>query len=426
MRIGKKSKITLGILVFVFAVALFQVQTMITEKSHTLASSYTAQHTTLDIHRGALTMVVGADGFHVKGFFTLIVLVCVFIFAVYLINKFMKKSRLLRIAVKKVVGGVITLFLVMSILFVLVHIVPGGDPVDRIFFFADEQEKEYLRDSWGLNKPVAHQYYIYMTRLFTFNFELFEGMEHDAFNVILFLLPFTLLLFGTATIISYVTGTLMGVFLLTGKKSKWRSSVVYAFIGFYVFPSFVLAIFFKNWFVFTYYIFPPVSIAVVRENVWMLYANLFNMPWSYLEMIKILLPEMVLPLIILVLVGIARPLLLMRDHMAVTLGEPHILTAKAKGLKERTIRFRHVARCALLPLVNDASINLVYIFGGGILIEYVFKWPGIGYVLFESMKVLNYPIISVAVFVLTVVLIVSMAVADLVSAYLDPRIGVVK
>ena len=357
--------------------------------------------------------------------YAVVLVLFVLIVVAYSLNRLMKKLRLVRIVVRKALGGIVTLILVMSMLFILLNAVPGGDPVDRMFPWAG-QAKESIRQYWGLDEPLQYQYVIYMKRVFTLNFAPFEGMPHDAFDVIFYLLPFTLLLFGTATLLSYILGTLMGITLLTGKKSRWRSSVVLVFIGFYVFPSFVMAIFFKSWLVFKYYVFPPVSIAVIEDNVWSLYYTLFQQPLSYTEMIRILLPEMVLPLIVLVLVGIARPLLLMRDHMALTLGEPHVMTARAKGLKERTIRFRHVARCALLPLMNDASINLVYIFGGGILIEYVFKWPGIGYVLFESMKVLNYPIISAAIFVLACVLVVSMIIADVVSAYLDPRIGVVQ
>lgn len=353
---------------------------------------------------------------------------CAVITAAFLFIKYAGRLWLLRFAAKKTVAGLITIFLVMSMLFLLLHAVPGGDPVDRIYLHGNPVLKERIRTYWGMDKPLFYQYILYMKKAFTFNFELWPNAM-NASHVILYVLPFTILLFGTATLLSYFLGALLGSVLLSGKKSRWRSSVVYTFILFYVLPAFVLGIFFKNWFVFKWYIFPPVSISVIKGyTIWGIYENVAVMhaTYTYTALFKTLLPEMVLPLIVLVLVGVARPLLLMRDHMAITLGEPHVVTARAKGLKERAIRFRHVARNALLPLVNDASVNLVYIFGGGILIEYVFKWPGVGYVLFEGLKVLSIPLISAAIFVLTCVLVVSMITADLVSAYLDPRIGVVK
>lgn len=373
--------------------------------------------------------VEGLTGeFTVKGLGTLIIVIGALIAGTYFLIRFMKKSRLLRIAVKKVIAGFITIVLVMTMLFVLLRTVPGGDAVDRMYPFIQEVYKERVRTYWGLDKPIFYQYYLFMKKTFTFNFEVLPNWI-NASDVILYVLPFTLLLFGTAAVISYVVGALLGISLLSGKGSKWRSSVVYAFIVFYILPSFVLAIFFKSWFVFKWYIFPPVSVSIAKGGaIWDIYGNVYTMKTTmiYTDVVKTLLPEMVLPLIVLVLVGIARPLLLMRDHMALTLGEPHVVTARAKGLTQRAIRFKHVARCALLPLVNDASINLVYIFGGGILIEYVFKWPGVGYILFESLKILNVPLISAAIFILTCILVVSMIVADVVSAYLDPRIGVVQ
>ncbi|MBU7016299.1 MAG: ABC transporter permease [Theionarchaea archaeon] len=366
--------------------------------------------------------------FRVKGFGILVLVGCAFIIAAYFLNRYMKKWRLLRIAVKKIAAGLITLFLVMTMLFVLLHAVPGGDPVDRLLPFSDQVFKDRIRAYWGYDKPILYQYAVYMKKVFTFNFEILPGWA-NASDVIMYVLPITILLFGTATLISYGLGTLLGIFLLSGKESKWRSSVVYGFLVFYVFPSFVLAIFFKSWFVFKFYVFPPVSISIAKGgDLWSIYGNVYTLMTTadYTDIVKTLLPEMALPLIVLVLVGIARPLLLMRDHMALTLGEPHVVTARAKGLSQRTIRFNHVARCALLPLINDASINLVYIFGGGILIEYVFKWPGVGYILFEALKMLNVPLISAAIFMLACILVVSMVVADVVSAYLDPRIGVVQ
>lgn len=346
-----------------------------------------------------------------------------------LLSQYMRKSRMLQIAVKKVIGGVFTLFLVTSMLFFLLHAVPGGDPVDRLFPFTPQEFKEPIREEWGLNEPLIYQYATYMRKVFTLNLELFPGAEGtNAFGPILFILPLTLLLFGTAALLSYLFGTILGIVLLSSKRSRWRSGVTYTFIGFYILPAFVLGIFFKSWLVFKVQVFPPVSVAVMKGTYafpYTLYYGISTIYMSYTELIRVLLPEMVLPLIVLVLVGIARPLLLMRDQMTITLGEPHILTARAKGLTEKTIRFKHVARCALLPLVNDASINLVYIFGGGILIEYVFSWPGVGLVLFEALKKLNYPFISACIFILTCVLVVSMIAADLLSAYLDPRIGVV-
>lgn len=109
--------------------------------------------------------------------------------------------------------------------------------------------------------------------------------------------------------------------------------------------------------------------------------------------------------------------------MTLMLDEPFVLTARAKGLTEGAVLSEHVARCALLPLMSDASINIALIFSGGILIEYIFSWPGIGTQLFNALRLLYYPTIAAAIFLLTLLLLISMVIVDVINVYLDPRVS---
>lgn len=326
----------------------------------------------------------------------------------------MKKSKIPIFLAKKVIGAVITIFLVMSILFVLLHSVAGGDMVTRLHPFASAEDKAQLRELWGLDKPLFEQYIIFMKKVFTLDYRLTPDQETTSMDELLFYFPYTVLLFGTATITAYIIGILLGMRLLTWRRTWLKAFVSGISIFFYSVPAFVLAISFKNWLVFKYQIFPPV--------------NIFNREASTLlehfGNIELLLPAMVLPLIVLVLIGLARPLLLLRDHMTTLLDEPFVLTARAKGLTENTVLSEHVARCAILPLMSDCSINLALIFSGGILIEYIFSWPGIGTQLFNALRVLYYPTIAAAIFLLTLLLLFSMVIVDLLNAYLDPRVSV--
>ena len=325
----------------------------------------------------------------------------------------MKHIKTLTFFTKKVIGAVITIFLVMSILFVLLHSVAGGDMVTRLHPFASAQEKAQLRELWGLDKPLFQQYVVFMKKVFTLDYRLTQGQQTTSMDTLLFFLPYTVLLFGTATITSYIIGIFLGMKLLSWRNNQLKGFVSGISIVLYSIPAFVLAISSKNWLIFRYQVFPPV--------------NIFNAEAStvleHLENIQMLLPSMVLPLTILVLVGLARPLLLLRDHMALLVDEPFVMTARAKGLSESTVLSEHVARCALLPLMSDCSINLALIFSGGILIEYIFSWPGIGTQLFSALRNLYYPTIAAAIFLLTVLLLISMVIVDLLNAYLDPRVG---
>ncbi len=332
----------------------------------------------------------------------------------------MKRSRIPLFLIKKAIGSVITIFLVMSILFVLLHSVPGGDIATRMAPFAGAEEKAHIRELWGLDKPLHQQYLVYIKKVFTLDYRLAEDQETDAMDMVLFFLPYTVLLFGTATVLSYLVGTYLGMMLLS-EKGKMKKIVSGTSVVLYAIPAFVLAIYLRTWFVFRYAIFPPVDIRLTDLGG-TLALDLGGALLTDLEAFGTLLLAMMLPLIVLVLVGLARPLFLLKDQMAQIAEEPFVMTARAKGLSESRIRSRHLARCALLPLLNDASINMALIISGGILIEYVFNWPGIGLVLLSALKVLYYPTISAAIFLLAVIMLVSMTIMDLVNAYLDPRV----
>lgn len=327
------------------------------------------------------------------------------------------KSGILLFVGKKAVGGIITIFLVMSVLFLLVHSVPGGDPVTRMFPFSGGETKELLRERWGLNEPLYVQYFIYIKSVFTLNFELFDVQDKDVMEILLTLFPYTLMLFGTATVLSYLIGTFLGIRILSKESNSLKTAVTGIATFFYAVPAFVLAIFVKNWLVFRFQIFPPGTTSVRFVVFYELAEAAEN-----IESLPSMIPEMMPALIVLVLVGLARPLLLLGDHMSLLVNEPFVLTARAKGLSETAVLSRHVARCALLPLLNDASVNLAYIVSGGIIIEYIFNWPGIGTVLFGALKLMYYPIIFGSIFLLAIILIIFMVIADILNAYLDPRV----
>lgn len=325
----------------------------------------------------------------------------------------MERYSILIFLTKKVAGAIITIFLVMSILFVLLHTVSGGDMVVRMHPFASAQEKAQLRHLWGLDRPLFEQYIIFMRKVFTLDYRLTENEETTSLDVLLFFLPYTVMLFGTAAVVSYFIGIFLGIKLVT-LKNKWLKALISGIaIALYSVPAFVLGISFRNWFVFRNQIFPPVS--MFNEDASTLFEHLHNM--------RMLLPAMALPLIILIMVGLARPLLLLKENMVLLVDEPFVSTARAKGLKEEDILSEHVARCALLPLMSDASINLALIFSGGVLIEYIFSWPGIGTELFKALRLLYYPTIAAAIFLLTLLLLISLIIVDILNAYLDPRVS---
>jgi peptide/nickel transport system permease protein len=134
--------------------------------------------------------------------------------------------------------------------------------------------------------------------------------------------------------------------------------------------------------------------------------------------------HLVLPTIVLGTLGMAQYMRQMRSEMIETLSQDYIRTARAKGLSERRIVFRHALGNAINPLVTLFGLSLAYLLAGALLTEYVFTWPGLGTLVFEALRDKDEPLVMAAVTMLVVMLVVGNLIADLLLAVIDPRIRV--
>ena len=124
----------------------------------------------------------------------------------------------------------------------------------------------------------------------------------------------------------------------------------------------------------------------------------------------------------LVILGLAGHVLLMRNSMLEVMGEDYITTAKAKGISETRVMYRHAARNALLPVVTAFALSISGTISGGVLTETIFSWPGMGKFLVESTIAQDFPSVQGAFFLLALLTIIANLVADVLYAYLDPRV----
>lgn len=133
--------------------------------------------------------------------------------------------------------------------------------------------------------------------------------------------------------------------------------------------------------------------------------------------------HMLLPSLTLALTLYGEYALITRSAMLETLGEDYVLTARAKGLRPRVIVRRHALRNAMLPVTTLIALSLGYLVAGAILIETVFSWPGIGFAAYQAVIQRDYPMLQGTFLVLTVSVIFFNLLADLLYAWLDPRIS---
>ena len=227
-------------------------------------------------------------------------------------------------------------------------------------------------------------------------------------DILLEKIPRTVLLFTTATIIISIIGILLGAF--SGSKVGSvtdRITSMFAVIS-SSFPVWWIGMLMIFLFAFTYQIFPARATP--------------TLPLTDPGYIGALLYHMTLPLITIVLIGFGSWAYLVRNFMVGTMQEDFIAAKKTIGIEKKKIIYKHALKNAAPPIITILALSLSGSLGGAIITEAVFDWPGMGRLYFEAISVMDLPVIIGATYVLTVLFLISIFVADLLYGYLDPRV----
>ena len=227
-------------------------------------------------------------------------------------------------------------------------------------------------------------------------------------EILLEKIPRTVLLFTTATIIISMIGIFLGA--LSGSKVGSvvdRLTSTFAVIS-SSFPVWWIGMLMIFLFAFTYHIFPARATPSILP--------------SEPGYIVALLYHMALPLITIVIIGFGSWAYLVRNFMVGTMQEDFITAKKAIGIKKNKIIYSHALKNAAPPIVTILALSLSGSLGGAIITEAVFDWPGMGRLYFEAISVMDLPIIIGATYVLTVLFLISIFIADLLYGYFDPRV----
>jgi len=260
--------------------------------------------------------------------------------------------------------------------------------------------------------PLYTQYVIYMKSMLVFDFGNSFTTGRPVWDELKTRVGPTTLLFGTATVLAYAIGIALGVVLAWRRGTRLELSALIVSLVFYSMPLFWFGLIMLWIFSFQYHIFPLGGMMdPPPEGGWVGLQKYTNILW-----------HVTLPLTTLTVLSLAGNILLMRNSMLEVMGEDFIVTAKAKGLSERTVMYRHAARNATLPVVTAMALSIGTIISGGVLTETIFSWPGMGKLLVDSTIGQNYPVVQGTFFLLAILTILGNILADLLYAYLDPRV----
>jgi peptide/nickel transport system permease protein len=317
---------------------------------------------------------------------------------------------MIRFIIRRVLQGIVTLWAIVSLVFVL-FFMASPDPARLIAGKAATPTLvASIRVALGLNKPLWQQYLSYLGRLLQGNLGESYKLHEPVTTLLGRWVQVDISLAVGASIIWLILGLSVGILAARRPRSVWdRSATVFVLTGLST-PTFILGLLLL--YVFFYVLTTHgISIFPGAGN----YTPLLTNPVQWAR-------DLILPWLTLALITAATYARLSRSSLLEILGEDYIRTARAKGLSERRIVYRHALRAAITPVVTQFGIDLATVLGGAIITETVFGLPGLGQNVVGAIGREDLPVIQGIVLVAAAFIVVANIVVDAVYAVLDPRV----
>jgi peptide/nickel transport system permease protein len=318
---------------------------------------------------------------------------------------------------KRLLGAIPLLLGIATIIFFVLNLAPG-DPTS--FYFnpnVPPEVIEQLRRNLGLDQPLHIQYYRWLTSFFSGDFGFSLAQSRPVADVLFEALPNTLMLAGTALVLVFLFGILIGVLQAVKQYSLFDSTSSVVSLFFYSMPSFWLALMLMLLFSLKAHqwgwpiALPPTGITSVDYE----FMTAGEKVWDRIS--HLILPVGTLTLAL--AAGVAR---YMRGQMLEVVRQDYIRTARAKGLPERTVIMKHALRNSMLPVITLLGLYLPFLFSGAVFVEVIFAWPGMGRVIVDAIFQRDYPLVMATSFLFAVMVVIGNLVADVLYAVADPRI----
>src|SRR6266480_623698 len=310
---------------------------------------------------------------------------------------------------KRLIGLIFVIICVTFITFIMGYLAPG-DPIHSMMG-QHFNEKLYiqLRHLYGLDLPWYQQYFNFLLHMLHFDFGYsYKQQQMTVISIIATNLPVTLELGFWALLLQFLIGIPLGI-LCAIKANTWIDTTNMGIaLLLYSMPGFVLAVFVR----FTIAQIDQATGASWPPTGW-------GDPWQYTW------PDIqakLAPILVFAVAGAAYIARLARTSMLEVLRQDYIRTARAKGLWERIVIYRHALRNALIPLVTTFGYSLGFLVTGAFFIENIFNIPGLGSITVTSVNARDYPVIQATVLLLTIAIVLGNLLSDILYMIIDPRI----
>jgi peptide/nickel transport system permease protein len=297
---------------------------------------------------------------------------------------------------RRLLHSLVVIWGVTLIVFFLVRLAPGDPATMLLAESATPEQIEQAREKWGLNEPIPIQYLVFMGRALRGDLGDSLFFQQPALKVLLDRMPATLQLSAVALFFSLSVAIPVGVLSALKRNSIWD----YLGTGLAMLGQAM----------------PPYWLGIML--ILLFSVSLGWLPTSGRGSWR----HLILPAITLGSVLMALITRLVRSGMLDVLNEDYVRTARAKGLPNRLVLVRHAMRNILIPLVTVIGLQLGALFGGAVITESIFAWPGVGRLALQAISARDYPLVQASVLIISVVYVFLNLAVDILYVYLDPRI----
>lgn len=320
--------------------------------------------------------------------------------------------RFLNAVGRRVLYAVVVLLAVIVLNFLLIHLAPGdtADVIASAMGGATKEMLEQIRHTYGLDKSVPEQLFIYLGKVIRGDLGYSHYFNVPVAELILHRVPATLLLVVSSQLVSVFLGIFLGVVSSLRPNGVLSHFVSLSALVFWAAPVFWSGLMILILFASIIPIFPVSGMFEITKT-----GGTFS---RILDIVH----HLFLPMLTLALLYLALYSRLARASMLEVLNSDYIRTARAKGMSERVVIYRHALRNSVLPVVTMVGLQMSRVFAGAVLVETVFNWPGLGRLAFDSILRRDIPTILGILFFSTMMVVVVNILTDLSYRLIDPKI----
>lgn len=309
---------------------------------------------------------------------------------------------------KRLVYMVIILFVASFVIFSLYALTPGDFISGNIKLTAER--KAELREIYGLNKPLLERYGVWMNHALHGDFGYSLAQLQPVLTLFRQYIWNSFLLAAVSTFLTWVIAVIVGV-VASYKQYSWFDTLV--MVGIFAamsLPSFFIGLFLIKVLAVDWKWLPPGGMLTSGSNA------------AGFAYVREVVRHMTLPVIVMTLLGTGSLTRYFRSNMIDVIKQDYIRTARAKGLKEGKVLYTHALRNALLPAITLVGFELPGLFGGSLIIEKIFNWPGIGQLYMQSFSLRDYPLLVGFTMFIAILTVIGTLLSDILYHVADPRV----